>query len=157
MASDSTIAPRVGGSAAFLRFIRDELVPTVEARWPASGERAIIGESLAGLFIVETFLREPGLFDHHVALDPSLWWNGGALVDSAAALVAAHQGGARALYLASSDAEEIAPLTARLAEILRASPAGARVTYQPRPDLTHGTIFRGVKPAALAAVLPADR
>lgn len=39
-----------------------------------------MGESLAGLFIVETLLAEPVLFDHYVALDPSVWWNGGALV-----------------------------------------------------------------------------
>ena len=54
VASDSTIAPRVGGSAAFRRFIREELFPEVERRYRVTAERGIIGESLAGLFIVET-------------------------------------------------------------------------------------------------------
>src|SRR6476619_2225985 len=63
IATDSAIAPRVGGSAAFRDFWRDELVPAVDARYRTTSERAIVGESLAGLFIVETLLREPSLFD----------------------------------------------------------------------------------------------
>src|SRR6478752_6081543 len=54
--SDSAIAPRVGGSAAFRRFVRDELIPAVRSRYRTTSERSIVGESLAGLFVVETFL-----------------------------------------------------------------------------------------------------
>jgi hypothetical protein len=49
------IAPRVGGSAAFRKFLRDELMPDVKARYRTTDETAIVGESLAGLFVVETF------------------------------------------------------------------------------------------------------
>ncbi|MDB4911331.1 MAG: esterase [Gemmatimonadetes bacterium] len=88
VATDSAIAPHVGGSAAFRRFLRDELMPAIDSHYRTTPERAIVGESLAGLFVVETFLREPTLFDHYVAFDPSLWWNRAALVDSAPALLA---------------------------------------------------------------------
>ena len=77
---DRKIAPRVGGSAAFRKFLRDELMPDVKARYRTTDETAIVGESLAGLFVVETFLLEPDLFDTYIAIDPSLWWNDGALV-----------------------------------------------------------------------------
>ena len=80
---DSTIAPVVGGSAAFRRFIRSELMPVIRSRYRTTDETAIVGESLAGLFVVETFLREPDLFDTYIAFDPSLWWNGATLVDQA--------------------------------------------------------------------------
>lgn len=154
VASDSAIAPRVGGSAAFRQFLRDELIPAVDARYRTSEERAIVGESLAGLFVVETFLLEPNLFDHYVALDPSLWWNAGALLDSAPARLAAFDAGSRTLYLASSNVGEIADATLRLDALLRAqSPAGLAWMYTPRPDLTHATIFRGMEAAALAAAL----
>lgn len=154
VAADSAIAPRVGGSAAFRRFLRDELIPAVQARYRTTPERAIIGESLAGLFIVETVLTEPSLFDHYVALDPSLWWNDGALVDSAAARLAALDAAPRTLYLATSNVKDIAAGTERLATLLRTSPpAGLTWTYEPRPDLTHATIFRALKPAALARAL----
>ena len=72
VADDRKIAPIVGGSAAFRQFIRTELMPEVERRYRTTSERAIIGESLAGLFIVETFFVEPKLFDTYIAFDPSL-------------------------------------------------------------------------------------
>jgi uncharacterized protein len=154
VASDSTIAPRVGGSAAFRRFLRDELIPAVESRYRATKERAIIGESLAGLFIVELFLTDPALFDHYVAFDPSLWWNGGALLDSAGARLAAMDSVPRTLYLANSDEPELAAGTERLASLLRRTPPrGLALEYVPRPDLTHATIYRGLGPTALARVL----
>ena len=151
---DSAIAPRVGGAAAFRRFIREELVPAVEARYRTTPVRAIVGESLAGLFIVETLLEDPTLFERWIALDPSLWWNGGALLDSAAGRLAAFDDGPRRLYLATSDVREIADGTARLAALLRAAPPrGLAWTYEPRPDLTHATIYRATKAAALVHAL----
>ena len=53
--SDRKIAARVGGSAAFRAFIADELMPDVRRRYRTNGNTAIVGESLAGLFVVETF------------------------------------------------------------------------------------------------------
>jgi predicted alpha/beta superfamily hydrolase len=47
-ASDQKIAPRVGGSAAFRKFIRQELMPEIQRRYRTTPETAIAGESLAG-------------------------------------------------------------------------------------------------------------
>src|SRR5690606_17105393 len=107
VAEDSTIAPRVGGSAAFRAFIRDELMPEIRSRYSCSGEPGIVGESLAGLFIVETFLLEPDLFDLYIALSPSLWWNRGTLVESAGVHLESLDSSRRTLYLASADEAEI--------------------------------------------------
>lgn len=154
VASDSAIAPRVGGSAAFRRFIRDELMPEVERRYRTTPERGIVGESLAGLFVVETFLEEPSLFTHYVAFDPSVWWNRGALVDSAAARLATFDAAPRTLWIATSKEPSTAVGSARLDSLLKAAPpAGLRWTYAPRPDLEHFNIFRTVAPAALADAL----
>ncbi|HEY0672684.1 MAG TPA: alpha/beta hydrolase-fold protein, partial [Longimicrobiales bacterium] len=60
---DRKIAPRVGGSADFRNFIRSELMPAIKTRYRTTNETAIMGESLAGLFVVETLLLEPALFD----------------------------------------------------------------------------------------------
>lgn len=153
-ATDSAIAKHVGGSFAFRRFIRDELFPVIRARYRTTDERAIVGESLAGLFIVETLLAEPALFSHYIALDPSLWWNGGAVVDSAETRLKAFNFSPRTLDLASSNVADIVAGTARFAEIIRTvSPRGLAWVYFPRPDLTHGTIFRAVGPSALARAL----
>src|SRR3712207_4681744 len=64
---DKKIAPRVGGSKAFRKFIRDELMPQVRSRYRTTEETAVVGESLAGLFVIETFLVEPDLFDTYIA------------------------------------------------------------------------------------------
>jgi predicted alpha/beta superfamily hydrolase len=148
-AEDRRIAPRVGGSAAFRRFVRDELMPQVRARYRTTGETAIVGESLAGLFVVETFLREPDLFDTYVAFDPSLWWDGARLVAEADAALRARPAARKTLYLASSDEPELVTLTGRLAAVLRAGAfAGLTWRYVPMPEETHGTIYH---PAALRA------
>ena len=153
-ATDSAIAKHVGGSFAFRRFIRDELFPVVRSRYRTTDERGLVGESLAGLFVVETLLAEPALFSHYVAFDPSLWWNGGALVDSAVTRLQALNFAPRTLDLASSNVADITAGTARFAELIRAtSPRGLAWVYFPRPDLTHGTIFRAMAPAALARAL----
>lgn len=150
VASDSAIAPRVGGSAAFRRFIAEELIPTIDERYRITGERHIIGESLAGLFIVETLVEQPDLFTGYVALDPSLWWNRGALVERAVERADFSPAGTL-LFLASSDVVEIAGSTARLAELYRG--AGVAIHHHARPDLTHATIYRAMKVGALKAVL----
>ena len=154
VATDSAIAPQVGGSAAFRRFLGEELVPAVEARYRVTDERAIVGESLAGLFVLETLLDEPALFRHYVALDPSVWWNDAAVVDSAPARLVALAPAPRTLFLATSNVAEIAEGAARIAALLAVlSPQGLAWQYTPRPDLTHATIFRAVGPSALASAL----
>ncbi len=145
-AEDRKIAPRVGGSAAFRRFIRDELMPDITRRYRTTGETAIVGESLAGLFVVETCLSEPRLFTTCIAIDPSLWWNNAALVQDGPPRAAA-AGGPR-LWMAVSSEPAIATDARTFVERARAAGAGTRVTLTEFPDEQHATIYH---PAALRA------
>ena len=154
VASDSTIAPKVGGSAAFRRFVREELMPEVRRRYRCSGETTIVGESLAGLFVVESFLLEPRLFDRYIAFSPSVWWNGGELLRTARQGTGRRARAKRVLFLSAANEEQIADGTALLVVTLRTqSPRSLELVYEPRPDLEHGTIFRAVAPEAFARVL----
>jgi predicted alpha/beta superfamily hydrolase len=146
---DRKIAVRVGGSAAFRSFIRTELMPRVNARYRTTGETAIVGESLAGLFVVETFFREPDLFDTYLAFDPSLWWNNHQLVTEALERLRDRSARRKTLYLASSAERELAALTQQLATVLQngAFP-GLQWHYVPMPEETHATIYH---PAAMRA------
>jgi predicted alpha/beta superfamily hydrolase len=145
-ADDKKIASRVGGSAALRQFIRRELMPAVRQRYRTTAETALMGESLAGLFTVETLLLEPDLFDTYLAFDPSLWWNNGQLTQQAATLLPAYRGPAKTVYLATSSQGDTAA-TRHLAHLLR-SPGQPRLTgyYEPMPAETHATIYH---PAAL--------
>ena len=149
-ANDKKIAPQVGGSAAFRKFIRTELMPEVAARYRTTKETAVVGESLAGLFVVETFFLEPDLFDTYLAVDPSLWWNDEKLVrDSTGWLRDNPQLSKKQLFLASSGEKGIAEPTARLAtEVVKFAPMRLRWHHEKMPHETHGTIFH---PAALLA------
>lgn len=146
---DRKIAPNVGGSAAFRSFLRSELMPVVRARYRTTRETAIIGESLAGLFVVETLFAEPDLFDTYVAFDPSLWWNNHALASGPGMGWSAGMRGSKTLYMASSK-DDIDGLTGVLAENLkRLAGAGMTVHFEPMPAESHATIYH---PAALRAV-----
>lgn len=147
--SDRKIAPVVGGSAAFRRFIRDELMPQVKQRYRTTNETAIVGESLAGLFVVETFLLEPDMFETYIAIDPSLWWNGQGLINGAAERLRARPASNRTLYMASSDEPEIAKDAKRFADVLRKhAPASVQWHWEAMRAEQHSTIYH---PAALKA------
>jgi uncharacterized protein len=147
--SDRRIAPRVGGSQAFRAFIRDELMPRIRLQYRTTSETAIVGESLAGLFVVETFLTEPMLFDTYIAFDPSLWWNDQRLVREAGALLQAHAVGGKTLFLASSgDAGLADPLRDLTMHLRQNTPRDLRWFYEAMPTETHATIYH---PAALRA------
>ncbi|WP_313441654.1 alpha/beta hydrolase-fold protein [Stenotrophomonas sp.] len=152
---DQKIAPRIGGSAAYRAFLRDELMPQVRQRYPTTDERALIGESLAGLFVVETLLQEPTLFNSYIALDPSLWWNKGALLASAPTLLPVVAKARPHVFLASSGQPELAGSTARLAALLQQASPSPLVKYQPLPDETHATIYHPAALQALRTLFPA--
>jgi predicted alpha/beta superfamily hydrolase len=147
--NDKKIAPRVGGSEAFRLFLRQELIPQVKARYRTTNETAIVGESLAGLFVVETFLLEPDLFDTYIAFDPSLWWNNHKLVADAAERLRARKKLEKVLYLASSGEDGIVGVTQRFADTLaKNAPPGLHWQYEKFPNEKHSTIYH---PAALQA------
>jgi predicted alpha/beta superfamily hydrolase len=146
---DKKIAPRVGGSAAFRAFIRRELMPEVKSRYRTTDETAVVGESLAGLFVVETLLKEPDLFDTYIAFDPSLWWNDQKLVSGAAEDLRRRAGTPKTLYIANSSEEMIPGGMQRFADILsKSAPPTLRWHYERMPEERHSTIYH---PAALRA------
>jgi len=148
-ADDKKVAKVVGKSATFRKFIRDELMPEINKRYRTTKETAIVGESFAGLFVVETFLLEPELFDTYIAIDPSLWWNDQELVKGAAERLRTWPKLEKTLYLAQSNEEKVAGVAKQFADALRThAPFRIHQHYQSMPDEKHATVFH---PAALTA------
>ena len=149
--------PTHGGSERFRRFLAEEVQPFIAGRYRTSGETAVIGESLAALFIVETFLVQPTLFDRYVAISPSLWWDREKLSKDAVALLAAHPRGDRTLLLTIADeGGQMQSGMDRLVRALRASaPRGLVWDYQPRPHEKHSTIYHGAAMDYLRRLYPA--
>ncbi|MFN3668385.1 MAG: alpha/beta hydrolase [Brevundimonas sp.] len=137
--------PTQGDSARFRRFIAEEVQPFVEGRFRTSGETALMGESLAGLFVVETFLKEPQMFGAWVAVSPSLWWDGGRLARQSGAHLRDHSNAPRTLILTLGDegAEAQALMETLTGNLRDHALPGLSWSFQPRPDESHATIYHG--------------
>ena len=148
--------PTAGQSAKFRAFIRDEVMPLVAKSYRTSGQTGVIGESLAGLFIVETFLTEPDLFDHYAAISPSLWWDDQRLAKASAGLLNTPATNPHRLYLTiANEGAEMQEGVDRLVAALASSPKDkASWCYAPHHSQTHATIYHSVSPEALQYLFP---
>lgn len=148
VAEDRAIAPTVGGAATFRAFLRDELLPTVRARHRTTAEAAIVGESLAGLFLLDAFFAEPTLFRTYIAIDPSLWWNDGELLRLAAREPRSAERRRRIEVVASGE-PSMAELGRRFAlEMAARGARGPEFRMSTLDGETHATIYH---PAAMLA------
>jgi predicted alpha/beta superfamily hydrolase len=124
-------------------------MPVITARYPTTGETAIMGDSLAGLFVVETLFTDPDMFDTYIAIDPSVWWNNADLVTRSGPLLPATASRQKILYLASSS-DDTPEFTRKLAERLqKESSATLKCWFEPMKQEKHATIYH---PAASLAV-----
>jgi predicted alpha/beta superfamily hydrolase len=65
-----------GGADNFLSFIKTELIPYVEANFPAdANNRTMVGCSLGGLITLYTLFKQPQLFRNYVAASPAYGWD----------------------------------------------------------------------------------
>jgi predicted alpha/beta superfamily hydrolase len=149
--SDRQRLPTSGGASAFRRFLATELKPFVEGHFRVSGETVLMGESAAGLFVVETLLREPQDFSGYVAVSPMLWWDNQSLARQAESLLRKPFPPARRLYLTIAD--EGGAMQEGMDRLVLALKSGAPRdldwTFVLMAAETHGTTFH---PAALNAV-----
>jgi predicted alpha/beta superfamily hydrolase len=142
---DLAMAPVVGGSGKFRRFLKEELITFVDKNFQTTPHRTIIGESLAGLFVIETLRLEPDLFDAYIAVDPSVWWDRGRMVNNWQVTAASK---AR-IYIATSKEASSSPHIIKLGEVLESNQAKyATFTKKEFLSETHSTVFH---PAALDA------
>jgi predicted alpha/beta superfamily hydrolase len=147
---DKTIAPVVGGAEKFRTFISEELIPEINKRYRTSDKKGILGESLSGLFVMETLLLKPEMFDYYIAFDPSLWWNNHYLVKTAKEQLAKFPATKKVVWFAGSDAKDISTYTNQLSKILTAeNPSVLEWTYSDEPNEQHSTIFKATKEKAL--------
>jgi hypothetical protein len=64
-----------GGGPDFRAFIKNELIPFMDANYRTRDERTFVGHSYGGLFGSWVMFTEPELFDHYILVSPSLWYD----------------------------------------------------------------------------------
>ena len=156
--ADEEYCPLTDGAKDFRAFIVDELMADINSKYRTTDEKGIIGESLAGLFVIETFLLNPDIFDFYIAMDPSLWWNDHYLVKNTENYLENFPERQTKLWFAASDAKDISIHSKSLAKILEnKSPNQLEWKYSDEPKEQHNTIFRATKEKALIWTLNAGK
>ena len=69
-----------GGSAAFLRFIEEELLPKINKNYRTNSYKTLVGVSHGGLLVGSSYLSEKSSFDAYISMDPSFWWDNQLIV-----------------------------------------------------------------------------
>lgn len=95
-----------GGAEKFTAFLKDELIPVVESKYPADPtRRCFVGYSLGGLLGVYVLNHEPELFQYYVLGSPSVWFNDFSLGAELAKLPAERLQGIRKAYVSVGEEE----------------------------------------------------
>lgn len=92
-----------GGADAFLRVLREELIPWVDRTYRTAPYRILIGHSFGGLFALHAFFQAPGVFGATVAVSPSVAWDDGLMVERSSEFFAAHPDLRARLFLTMAD------------------------------------------------------
>lgn len=161
---------RGGGADVFLDLIEQRIKPLVQAQAPIDLTRqSLWGHSYGGLLTLHALFTRPASFQRYIAADPSLWWQGGFILQEARAFLTRPQafdltlltaGAARERPPAGKNEdpqvrarrEAVAALPANAAERLAAQLAAAGhgpVRYKRYADLGHGPML----PASLGPAL----
>lgn len=102
------VAEECGRAAELLDFVRDQLLPVVEADHlggtPVS-ERWLVGHSFSALFGLRTLFTDPGLFDKWLLASPSIWWDDRAVLAYEGAWAEHHDDLPAKVFLSHGDTE----------------------------------------------------
>ncbi len=93
-------ASQSGGGENFISFIEKELIPYVDAHYPTRPYRVLSGHSYGGLTVINAFINHTGLFNAYIAIDPSLWWEGGQWIKKYEGELARRSFSNKALFVA---------------------------------------------------------
>ena len=140
------------GADNFFSFLKEELIPYVNNKYPSNGENTLFGASFGGTFAMYSFLKDPLLFQSYIAGDPALWWDNGYLKELAAEKLAHYKDQNATVYIGGREggAYEGMGVAAMDSIFQLQDPEGLRWKCQAYPNETHGsvnfkTLYDGLK------------
>jgi predicted alpha/beta superfamily hydrolase len=75
------VYPDSGNGPRFLAFLRQELIPFIDAQYRTTkGDRGLVGSSAGGLFGLYALFHDTGLFNRYVLTSPNFGWDNGVAV-----------------------------------------------------------------------------
>ena len=141
--ADLKRVPHPGGATKMRRFIVEEVMPLIDSKYRTNDRRVLMGESMAGLFVIETMLELGDRFSAYLAVSPSLWWNDQALVRNVSPRLFELHDAKFLLYFSLADeGGTMWQGVNRLAQSLHETNYPAkRWYYQPRSHESHATTY----------------
>ena len=140
-----SLRANAGGAEKWTAFLRDELMPSVRARYRVSPFIVIAGFSAPGLLALHAFAHAPEAFQGAVAVSPAVWWlnarvNDTQLTQDYSRRIARRGSGRLYVGLGAFDPFPIRKANERFAAQLRGTgfPRG-RFRYEVFPDDNHQT------------------
>lgn len=64
-----------GKSAAFLRFIKEQLMPYIRKSYRASADASYAGTAIGGVFGLYVLFHDPQTFHRYLIISPSIWYD----------------------------------------------------------------------------------
>jgi predicted alpha/beta superfamily hydrolase len=138
----NAVLPQAGGADNFLRFLREELIPHVNATWRTAPYRILVGHSFGGLFALHAFANAPGTFQATLAISPSVQWDEGLVVQQIGELFADRPGLDGRLFVTLGDeGGEMLANFQKLETLLRyRAPAGLAWEMRLLAEENHGSV-----------------
>lgn len=132
-----------GGADNFLKYLNEELIPAVNAKYRTEPFRVIIGHSTGGLFAYYSLYKAPDLFQAFISIDGSTWWNKGKVGREMIDYLRRHPDYKGIIMECRKDVKipvRFPPNMELLNYLDKQRPSGLIYTYLELPNETHGTI-----------------
>ncbi|WP_367867270.1 alpha/beta hydrolase-fold protein [Pedobacter sp. WC2423] len=131
-----------GGADKFLGFLKNELIPYINRKYPSNGDNTLWGHSLGGLFVTYALLNEPQTFKSYIAVDPSLWWDKCYIQKIASSKLPGLAGLALTLFISGREGEEgkVMKIDTMNTILKKYAPAGLTWKSIAYPNETHNSI-----------------
>lgn len=88
-----------GEAENFTNFIKNELIPYIESKYPVTNYRTLIGHSYAGLFTINALINHTSLFENYLAIDPSLDWDNQKLLNQSKKELSSYRFKGKSLFM----------------------------------------------------------
>jgi predicted alpha/beta superfamily hydrolase len=95
-----------GKSAAFLRFIKEQLMPYIKKNYRASADAGYAGTAIGGVFGLYVLFHEPQIFRHYLIVSPSIWYDSAVIFKYEHQYAQTHHDLFANVYLSAGELEE---------------------------------------------------
>ena len=130
-----------GGGENFLKFIEQEVIPTVEKNYRTQPFRIFAGHSLAGLAVVNSFVSRPDLFNAYIAASPVLHWDKNFVIKLSEELFKQNREFNKTLFITVGDEPDYINGFNSFQDLLKKSkPKNLEFEFRQFKDENHGSV-----------------